>query len=39
MAFKHKFTYEEKVKTVSQYIDGTHGFSEICKPYATHQGS
>ena len=26
MAFKHKFTYEEKVKIVSEYIDGTYGF-------------
>ena len=30
MAFKHKFTYEEKVKIVSEYIDGTYGFREIC---------
>ena len=28
MAFKHKFTYEEKVKIVSEYIDGTYGFRE-----------
>lgn len=27
MAFKHKFTYEEKVKIVSEYIDGTYGFN------------
>ena len=33
MAFKHKFTYEEKVKIVSEYIDGTYGFREICKRY------
>ena len=29
MAFKHKFTYEEKVKIVSEYIDGTYGFLEF----------
>lgn len=39
MAFKHKFTYEEKVKIVSEYIDGTYGFREICKRYDINQGS
>lgn len=39
MAFKHKFSYEEKVKIVSEYIDGIYGFREICKRYDLNQGS
>ena len=39
MSFKHKFSYEEKVKIVSEYIDGTYGFREICKRYNLNQGS
>lgn len=39
MAFKHKFSYEEKVKIVSAYIDGTYGFLEICRRYNINQGS
>ena len=31
MAFKHKFTYEEKVKIVSEYIDGTYGLASLDK--------
>ena len=39
MAFKHKFSYEEKVKIVSEYINGTYGFVEICNRYNINQGS
>ena len=39
MSFKHKFSYEEKVKIVSEYIDGTYGFLEICRYYNINQGS
>lgn len=39
MSFKHKFSYEEKVKIVSEYIDGTYGFLEICRRYNINQGS
>ena len=39
MSFKHKFSYEEKVKIVSEYIDGTYGFLEICRHYNINQGS
>ena len=39
MSFKHKFSYEEKVKIVSEYINGTYGFLEICRHYNINQGS
>ena len=39
MSFKHKFSYEEKAKIVSEYIDGTYGFLEICRRYNINQGS
>ena len=39
MSFKHKFSYEEKVKIVSEYIDCTYGFLELCRRYNISQGS
>ena len=39
MAFKHKFSYEEKVRILSEYLDGTYGFREICNRYKINQGS
>lgn len=39
MAFKHKFSYEEKIKILSEYLDGTYGFREICRRYGINQGS
>lgn len=37
MAFKHKFSYEEKVKIVSEYINDIYGFREICRRYNLSQ--
>ena len=38
MAFKHKFTYEEKVKIVSEYIDGTYTEKYELKPGKAIEG-
>lgn len=39
MAFKHKFSYEEKVRILSEYLDGTYGFREVCRRHNINQGS
>ena len=39
MAFTHKFSYEEKVKILSEYLDGTYGFREVCRRYNINRGS
>lgn len=39
MPFKHKFSYEEKVKILSEYLDGVLGFRDICKHYNINHGS
>jgi len=39
MAFKHKFSYEEKVRILSEYLNGTYGFREICKRYSLNNGT
>lgn len=39
MAFKHKYSYEEKAKMLSEYRDGTYGFREICRRYKINQES
>ena len=39
MPFRHKFTYEEKVKILTEYLDGVYGFREICRIYNINQGS
>ncbi len=39
MSFKHKFSYEEKVKILSEYLDGTYGFREVCRRHNINQGS
>lgn len=39
MAFKHKFSYEEKIKILTEYQNVTYGFREICKVYNINQGS
>lgn len=39
MTFKHKFSYEEKVKILSEYLEGTYGFREVCFRYNINQGS
>lgn len=39
MAYKHKFSYEEKVKILSEYLNGIYGFREVCHRYNINQGS
>lgn len=39
MAFTHKFSYEEKVKILSEYLDGTYGSREVCRRYNINRGS
>lgn len=39
MSFKHKFSYEEKVTILSEYLDGTYGFREVCRRYNINQGT
>lgn len=39
MAFKHKFSYEEKARILSEYLNGTYGFREICKKYSLNNGT
>lgn len=39
MSFKHKFSYDEKVKILSEYLDGTYGFRKVCRRYNINQGS
>ena len=39
MAFKHKFSYEEKIRILSEYLNGTYGFREICRIYDINQGT
>lgn len=39
MAFKHKFSYEEKARILSEYLNGTYGFREICKRYSINNGT
>lgn len=39
IAFKHKFSYEEKVKILTEYQNGTYGFRKICQVYKINQGS
>ncbi|MEY8762510.1 MULTISPECIES: transposase [Clostridium] len=37
MSFKHKFSFEEKVKIVTEYLNGTNGFRESCRIYNVSQ--
>lgn len=39
MAFKHKFSYEEKAQILSEYLNGTYGFREICRKYNLNNGT
>lgn len=39
MTFVHKFSYEEKVRILTEYLDGTYGFCKICKRYKINQGT
>lgn len=33
MAFKHKYSYEEKEHILIEYLNGTHTFKELCRIY------
>lgn len=39
MAFKHKYSYEEKEHILIEYLDGTHGFRELCRIYGMSEGA
>lgn len=39
MAFKHKFSYEEKARILLEYLNGTYGFREICRRYNLNNGT
>ena len=39
MAFKHKYSYEEKEHILLEYLNGTHGFRELCRIYGMSQGA
>lgn len=39
MAFKHKYSYEEKEHILIEYFNGTHGFMELCRIYGMSQGA
>ena len=33
MAFCHKYSYEKKERILMEYLNGTHGFRELCRVY------
>jgi transposase-like protein len=33
MAYKHKYSYEEKEKIIVEYLNNTYGFQELCRIY------
>lgn len=37
MAFKHKYSFEEKERIVTEYINNTKGFRESCRIYGMSQ--
>ena len=39
MAFKHKYSYEEKAHIRTEYLNGIHGFRELCRIYGMSQGA
>lgn len=39
MAFKHKYSYEEKEHILIEYLNGTYGFRELCRIYGMSQGA
>lgn len=39
MAFKHKYSYDEKQKIIMEYLNNIHGFRELCRIYGMSQGS
>ena len=39
MSFKHKYSYEEKEHILIEYLNGTHGFRELCRIYGMSEGA
>lgn len=39
MAFKHKYSYEEKEHILIEYLNGAHGFRELCRIYGMSEGA
>ena len=39
MAFKHKYSFEEKERIILEYQSGVHGFLELCRIYGMAQGA
>ena len=39
MAFKHKYSYEEKEHILIEYLNGVHGFRELCHIYGMSQSA
>lgn len=39
MAFKHKYSYEEKERILIEYLKGIHGFKELCRIYGMSAGA
>lgn len=39
MAFKHKYSYEEKEHILTEYLNGTHGFRKLCRIYGMSEGA
>lgn len=39
MAFRHKYSYEEKEHILIEYLNGTHGFRELCRIYGMSEGA
>ena len=39
MAFRHKYSYEEKERILMEYLNGTHGFRELCRVYGMSQSA
>lgn len=38
MAFKHKYSCEEKKHVLMEYLNSTHGFRELCRIYGRIEG-
>jgi transposase-like protein len=39
LAFKHKYSFEEKERIILEYQSGVHGFLELCRIYGMAQGA
>ena len=39
MAFRHKYSYEEKERILMEYLNGTYGFRKLCQVYGMSQSA